>query len=118
MGIGKVALNPFQNGTFRSMKFWGYLSKKQVPNGSIRWAFLKKAAELLNVKGHQVLVALDSKGNNLNQYDLMEMGLDDWISSGEEIEINDEWYLVKDTNDIVYVIKSEEGERFVLGKDI
>jgi hypothetical protein len=118
MRIGKAGLNPFMNGIFRSMKFWEYLQNKQVPNGSIRWAFLKAAADLLDVKGHQVLVAIDNKGNNLNQYDLEEMGLDDWTTSGEEIEINDKWYLSKDTNDVVYVISTEEGERFILGKNI
>ena len=116
MRIGKAGLNPFLNGTFNSMKFWKYL-QNSAPAGSIRWEFLKKAADLLDVKEDQVLVAIDSKGNNLNQYDLEDMELDDWTTE-EEIEINDEWYLVRDTNDIVYVIKSEEGERFVLGKDI
>jgi hypothetical protein len=117
MRIGKASFNPFLNGTFKSMSLLDYL-KKEEEITSFDIQILEAAAKLLGVDENQVLIALDSNNYMLDHYDLANMNLDNWENTGEEIEINSDWYLVKDTNDVVYVIKTEEGERFVLGKNI
>lgn len=114
MGIGKAALNPFMNGTFYSMPFHEFIANRGN-NKDIRWKFLKGAAELLGVKGHKILVALDYKRRPIDGIDLEMRNLDNWSNSGKEIELDEEWFLTLDTNGVVHVTQMEEGDKYILG---
>jgi hypothetical protein len=41
--------------------------------------------------------------------------MDDWTNTGKEIEIMDYLFLTLDTDDVVHVTKTEEGDKYILG---
>jgi hypothetical protein len=114
MGIGKAANNPFMNGTWDSMPFAKFIENR----GSftdIRWKFLKGAAKLLGIEDHKILIALDEKRRPIDEYDLVMRDMDLWENTGKEIEIDEDWFLILDTNDVIHVVKTEEGDKYILG---
>lgn len=114
MGIGKAASNPFMNGTFDSMSFREFIGNRGGFR-DIRYKFLKGASELLDVQEDEILLALDEKRRPIDEVDLRMRDLLDWENTGKEIEIDEYWFLTLDTNDVVHVTKTEEGDRYILG---
>jgi hypothetical protein len=114
MRIGRNRNNPILR--VRSIPYLDLLKRNPgtligLPHKKI----IKAAAELLEVPEERVLIFIDGSGNPLNYDHEIFYEIFDNSMAEEDVEIDEEWYLMKSQTGEVYIMEIGEGPVYILG---
>jgi hypothetical protein len=116
MRIGKNRNNPFLH--IKSIPILHFIEREKsyLPYYTQQTEIIKAAAKLLDVPVEEVRIAIDEVGDPMEYYKHREfMEAFDDSAHENEIEIDDEWWVMKSETGEVYVIESGEGPVNMLG---